>query len=71
VPLLNVLIVRADSEEASTGVDGYLKRKYHLPEHADIDPAKKTELVQQAAKEVYAFGQWPKKSRRHLPHQAR
>jgi len=58
-PLLNVLIVRADSEEASSGVDGYLKRKYRLPRRREIDPEQKSELLQRAAEEVYAFGRWP------------
>lgn len=57
-PLLNVLIVRADSEEASSGVDGYLKRKYNLPKRRDIDPDQKSVLLQQAAQEVYSFGRW-------------
>lgn len=58
-PLLNVLIVRADSEEASSGVDGYLKRKYGLPKHREINPEQKSNLLQRAAEEVYAFGRWP------------
>jgi hypothetical protein len=57
-PLLNVLIVRADSEEASDGVDGYLKRKYNIPSREDLDPDEKSELLRRAAKEVYAFRHW-------------
>ena len=57
-PLLNALIVRADSEQASSGVDGYLKRRYGLPKRREIDPEQRSNLLQRAAEEVYAFGRW-------------
>lgn len=58
-PLLNALVVRGDSDEAGSGVDGYLKQKYRL-KGTEIDPSLKSKLLQKAAKEVYAFKHWNK-----------
>jgi hypothetical protein len=57
-PLLNALIVRADNDEAGTGIDGYLKRRYRIPKHQDLDPDHKSALLQKAAEDVYAFNGW-------------
>ena len=54
-PLINVLIVRADSNEASSEVDSYLKKKFRIPDYKKIAPETKTDLLQRAAREVYKF----------------
>jgi hypothetical protein len=57
-PLVNVLIVRSDSEEAGDGVDDYLKRHFNLSERAHFDSTQKSALLQRAAEEVYSFRRW-------------
>lgn len=56
VPLLNALIVRADSAQAGVGIDGYLRRRYLDGARRKFRRDERDELLSKASQEVYAYG---------------
>jgi hypothetical protein len=54
IPLINVLVVDQDTGAPGDGVDGFLRDRYRLGRRR-MTEVRKTELVAQAAHEVYAY----------------
>ena len=59
-PLLNVLLVRADTQLPGEGVNGHLRRRFRRanPNRIKNDPGFRTHIIQKATREVYAYAGW-------------
>ena len=56
VPLINVLVVRGDSDQPGAGADSYLKSRYGVK--GRLGATKRKELVQAALNEVWIYRNW-------------
>jgi hypothetical protein len=63
LPPINVLIVRGTSKKPSKGVDDFLADWFELP-HGQVSNKRRDDLIERAAKDVYAFSDWPEVYRR-------
>ena len=57
IPLINVLVVERVKRLPSSGVDYFLKERFRIRSFSD---ARRGELIDRAAKEVYAYPDWPR-----------
>ena len=59
-PLINVLLVRADTQLPGDGVNGYLRRRFPeaSPDDIDNNPEYREQIIQRAARHVYAYADW-------------
>jgi hypothetical protein len=55
IPLINVLVVEGVKRLPSSGVDGFLKQRFRIKSFSD---ARRAELIDRAAMEVYAYPYW-------------
>jgi hypothetical protein len=55
-PLLNVLVVRGDSDQPGVGADLYLRNRFNIG--GRISPKQRKELVQTALNEVWSYKGW-------------
>jgi len=54
-PLINLLVVRGDSEQPGEGADPYLKRRFGLRQ---ITASRRPDLIQAGLNEVWAYSDW-------------
>ena len=55
-PLINVLVVRGDSDQPGVGADSYLKDRYGV--RGRLSPKRRKELVQAALNDVWTYRAW-------------
>lgn len=55
-PLLNVLVVRGDSDQPGVGADFYLRKRFNIK--GRISPQQRKELVQTALNDVWSYNGW-------------
>lgn len=55
-PLINVLVVRGDSDQPGAGADFYLKTRYDVRGHLGTE--RRRDLVQKALNEVWSYREW-------------
>jgi hypothetical protein len=63
IPPINVLVVRGSSKKPSKGVDDFLADWFELP-HGRVSDRRRDDLIESAAKDVYAYADWPEVYRR-------
>jgi hypothetical protein len=57
IPLINALVVRANSKRPGEGVDYYLKKWFRLSK-SRVSAKRRDALVERAANDVYAYDNW-------------
>ena len=56
-PLINLLVVRSDSDQPGKGANPYLRRRFNL--HGRIISGRRREHVQAGLNEVWSYSSWP------------